>query len=335
MSLETNPLPQRRAPRRSVPLRGLLLSAGVTLAAGRSSAEAQPGSACTEQRLRVEGSLSPQWFVPVVQLCETLGTMANIDRSAQLRVVAAGDDVIVEATLGDGRSTLRRVHAPADLSLTVEALVAVPPPLETETTASTPASAPSEPVARPAFHLDPELALAPARPARRVSLEVGGAVVGRVAGSATYLSIGLLGYAGLRTGPWLLALMARWDGYQTVVDERPREFEMTTVGGGFSLLRELLRSEHTTLEGGVNTWLLGETQAYTPQTVELAGSSVDVRVGAVARLLFGPGHLRYLASVDAELSPGRLRHELHVAEALPTLPGWSLGLGVGVAWEAQ
>jgi hypothetical protein len=227
------------------------------------------------------------------------------------------------------------VHAPSDLSLTVEALVAVPPTLPVAG-AATESAAPSPGApARPTFRLDSDLALPPARPARRIGLEVGGALVGRVAGSPTYLSLGVMGYAGLRTGPWLLALTARWDGYQTVVDDRPRDFEMTTAGGGFLLLRELVRGEHSRLEAGVTTWLLGETQAYTPEREELAGSSVDVTVGALTRLVFGPEPLRYFASLDGELSPGRLRHQLHVSDALPTLPGFSVGLGFGVAWEAQ
>ncbi|MDB4986078.1 MAG: hypothetical protein JWN04_1256 [Myxococcaceae bacterium] len=324
--------PLRR--RRATPLRSLLLASGVSLAAARTTAHAQPGSACAEQRLRVEGTLAPQWFSPVVKLCEALATMADVDPSAQLRVVGAGDDVIVEVTLGDGRSTLRRVRVPNDLPLTVEALVAIPPALPSEATSKP--LPPAEPPARARIAPQPRdlptVTLVPA-PARRIALEVGGSLVGRMAGNPIYLSIGLTGYVGLRTGLWLLALTARWDGFQTVMDERPKYFEMTTAGGGFQVLRTALKRPGFALEGGLTAWLLGETQAFEEGPGERAGSIIDTRLGLLTRMLMGTGSLRWTASLDGELSPARVQRDLHIAQGLPILPEWSLGFGAGVAWE--
>jgi hypothetical protein len=316
--------------RRPAPLRELLFSAGVTLVAGQGVAHAQTGTACTEQRLRIEGSLAPQWLEPVVKLCEALGAMEDVDPSAQLRVVGAGEDVIVEVTLQDGRSTLRRVHTPRELPLTVEALVAVPP---------SPTPQPPRLVAAPESHSAPPVQVAhvpeprAAGPNRRVSLEAGANLVGRTEGSPIYLSIGLTAYAGVRRGPWLLALTARWDGFQTVIDERPDDFVMTTAGGGFQVLRQFLHLREVAFEGGMTTWMLGETQAFERGLAERAGSIIDVRLGALTRAVVGHGPLRWTASLDSELSPARLQRELHVAPGLPKLPAWSVGVGGGVAWE--
>ncbi|HEY6879037.1 MAG TPA: hypothetical protein VI299_13515, partial [Polyangiales bacterium] len=259
-------------PRSAAPLYGLVL-ASVALATAR--AYAQPGSACADSRLRVEGSLSARWLEPVVQLCESLASMRDVDPSAALRVVAAGDDVIIEVSLHDGRSTLRRVHVPSELALTVEALVTVPP------------EAPPTEVRAPLTVVRRTQDAVPAPPSRRFSLEVGAGVMVRIAGGPIYPSIGAAAYAGIRTGPWLLALAARYDGFQTVNDDRPRDFEMTTAGGGFTLLRELLSVERGVLEAGVSTWLLGETQAYTPNEVELTFATIDTRLGAIVRWVVG------------------------------------------------
>ena len=333
--------------RRPPPLRELLFSAGVTLVAGQGVAHAQTGTACTEQRLRIEGSLAPQWLEPVVRLCEALSAMEDVDPSAQLRVVGAGDDVIVEVTLQDGRSTLRRVHTPRELPLTVEALVAVPPlavpPLARTSEGVLPRATPVPPHdsdgrtalgdVSPAPVVVARTPEARTAPARRMTLELGANLVGRIEGNPIYLSLGVTAYAGIRSGPWLLALTARWDGYQTVLDERPDDFEMTTAGGGFQVLRRLLAARKVALEGGLTAWMVGETQAFEHGLAERAGSIIDVRLGALTRAVFGSGPLRWTANVDSELSPARLQRELHVMHGLPKLPQWSVGVGGGVAWE--
>ena len=328
--------------RRPAQLRELLLfSAGVTLVAGQAVAHAQTGTACAEQRLRIEGSLAPQWLEPVVKLCEALSAMEDVDPAAQLRVVGAGDDVIVEVTLQDGRSTLRRVHTPRELPLTVEALVAVPPSPDRPPggVLRTPAPQPAAP--SPASDTmpggsvaqGPEPQAARVKPTRRITLEVGTNLVGRIAGSPLYLSVGLTAYAGLRRGPWQLALTARWDGYQVVLDRPPDDFAMTSAGGGFQVLHRLLAAQGVTLEGGLTAWMLGETQAFERGQSERAGSIIDVRFGALTRALFGSGPLRWTANLDGELSPARLQRELHIARGLPKLPQWSVGVGGGIAWD--
>jgi hypothetical protein len=302
----------------------LLIS--MTLAIAR--AQAQSGTACADPRLRVEGAFHVRWLEPMVHLCETLSAMREVDPSAQLRLVAAGHDVIVEVTLADGRSTLRRVRAPSDLSQTVEALIALPPEPLPERASPPRVTAP--PVGL-RFHEHPH----PSPMRRRFDLELGVEVVGRAAGPTHYASVGVTGYAGLRSGPWLLALNGRFDGYRALLDDRPRDFEMTSAGGGFTLLRELAVFERGTFEAGLASWLLGETQAYTPKTVELTFSSFDLRVSALARWLFGRAPFRPFFSLEAELSPSRVRHSLHLNEDLPALASWSAGLAIGIAWEAR
>jgi hypothetical protein len=33
------------------------------------------------------------------------------------------------------------------------------------------------------------------------------------------------------------------------------------------------------------------------------------------------------------VSPGRIRRTVRIADALPDLPSWSIGVGVGATWE--
>ena len=76
------------------------------LATGGARAQAQTAvaRACSDGRLVVDGSLSEPWPGAVAQLCESLADIPDLDPDVAIRIVAAGDDVIVEASLPDGRT---------------------------------------------------------------------------------------------------------------------------------------------------------------------------------------------------------------------------------------
>jgi hypothetical protein len=112
----------------------------------------------------------------------------------------------------------------------------------------------------------------------------------------------------------------------------PPGFEMDSVGVGFLIARRVLGSSKVQLETGVSTFLLVETQSYRPDAVELTDTDADVRLGLLLRMLVGSGAWRLSPSVDADLSPLRLRTDQRSDPGLPTLPSWSIGVGIGVVW---
>lgn len=62
---------------------------------------------------RAHRSLEPAWARAVLSLCEELDTLPDLDPSVVVRIIASRPDVILEASLPDGRTALRRVHLPA------------------------------------------------------------------------------------------------------------------------------------------------------------------------------------------------------------------------------
>ncbi len=342
-------------------------SAGLPVACGAHVAYAEAATACVDPRLHVDGTLAEHWTGMLGKLCEMVHGMRDADVSAQLQLLAAGEDIIVHVTLADGRSTLRRVRPGEDLLLTVEALVAMPPPLAIEQQPATTAPlAPAPPAAaqradagtsaehaseaapepKPSSEANemaqraaPATTSAPASHVNHrihaLALELGGGTVARIAGSPLYGSIGIMGYAGLRVDSWMLGLAARWDGYQTVLRDRPKQLEMSTAGGGFLLLHRLLERHAIAIDGGVTTWLLSELQEHGEGDDERGGTIMDVRMGALARVVFGRRALRGSASLDAEISPGQLRERTRLDAELPLLPAWSVGLGLGVTWQGS
>jgi hypothetical protein len=263
--------------------------------------------------------------------------MTNVDASVQVRIVAAGDEVTLEAFASDGRAATRRVHSPGDLRHKIEALVCLPTAsadLEPTSPPTQPPTMSSAPAAVPLSAASPQ-AGATAVPATPLGIEIGGSLLGHVSRAPTYASAGVGVHAGIRPGLWLLALALRWELLQEllVLARRPVGFEMDSLGAGFMVLRRLGRLEPVDVDLGVSSFLMAETQSFTDAHVEKAGSAVDVRVGLFSRLLLGSSAWRWTLSIEADVSPLRLRRDLHIDPALPKLPTWSLGLGLGAAWS--
>ena len=296
---------------------------------------------CEDPRVRIQGQPNERWLEPIVRACEDLRAMHDRDATARVRIVPAGRDLIVEITLLDGRSTLRRVTVPERLRPTLEALLTVPP-------SSPPQPAPPPPEASPppapsTSRVDPTATREfppgpkqpPATPAQRTfGVEIGGTLGARIAGQQGYFSFSPAGFAQLKLGDWLFGMLARWDTFQKKGGSVPASFEMETLGIGLSIARRV-RTSFGYFDGGVSPRLVVESQSYTPDAVEIAGSSTDIRVGAFGRLVFGTTAWRFLVEADAELSPSRLRRDIRIDPALPALPSWSAGLGIGLMWAQE
>jgi hypothetical protein len=106
---------------------------------------------------------------------------------------------------------------------------------------------------------------------------------------------------------------------------------MESLGAGFVVARRFGTVPQFDL--GATASLLEEMQSTEDTSGEIAGSQTDIRVGVLGRMLFGRGALRGNVSVEADISPGRFRRTVRIDDALPDLPSWSLGLGVGATWE--
>ncbi len=316
-------------PRRERELSWML--AGVAaFSIGARPARALAG-ACVDPRVRLEGEIDSKWIEPIVRVCEDLAKMPGVDSAARLRIIASGDQIIVIVTLEDGRTAVRRLQAGADLRTTVEALMTVPPSPKPEVEAP-PVAIPEPPrTTLPAQ----EPASAAAAPAT-TTMEIGVAVSGRLANRPTYLSLGSSAYAGLRVGRWLVGVSARWDAVQRPARRSTLEgLAMDSFGTGFLVAGRVAGSNAVALDVGATTLLLVESQSHVKDGDDRAGSATDVRLGVVGRVHLGPRALRFTVAVDAEISPSRTRRTIRIDEALPPLPAWSIGLGLGATWGGR
>ncbi len=255
--------------------------------------------------------------------------MSDSDPSARIRIVPAGDDLIIEIVLKDGRSTLRRVQEPAALNGTLEALLVVPPaPAATEKQASpSPSAAPPIEAPRDGSVNPPSAPDA----TTTFGVELGGGIGGRLSGQG-YLSVETDGVARIRVRDWLFGLGVRWDAFQWRSGGALDNFEMETVGASLSVARRF-PTGFGSVDVGISPRLVAETQSYvTTGGDEIADTKTDVRIAGLTRAVFGHSSWRLYLEADAELSPGRLRRDIRIDPALPPLPSWSGGLSVGVFW---
>jgi hypothetical protein len=296
-------------------------SAAVFLCSRAADAEA-PDAACADPRVVVEGALDARWLEPLTRLCEQLAASKDLDPSARLRFVPAGPDVIIEATLGDGRSALRRVRSPEDLRLTVEALTAVPPAVPEP-------PAPGAPRA-PAAPVPPSVTLV--EPSEHLGIEVGGALTGRIEGAPTYFSTGIEGYASLRLDDFRLGLLVRWDVIEVLTRNAPSLFEMDNAGVGLFFVRRLVPAAALRFDLGASALMLAQTQSGQMGNEELLDTEIDLRLGLVARALFGHSAWRWTLAIETDVSPPRLRRSNSIIPGFPTLPTWGAGLGLGAVW---
>ncbi len=278
---------------------------------------------CEDPRVRIQGRTDDRWLEPIAHACEDLRSMRDSDVSARVRIVPAGHELIVEVVLKDGRSTLRRVREPAALKSTLDALLTLP-------AFEQPAHSPATPVTL-ANEINRAPASVPAPSPPQLSVELGGAVGGRISGGQMYLSVAGAGFAQLRAGDWLFGMSARWDAFQFKSDTHVDNFEMETIGAGIFVARHF-HSAFGSFDMGVAPQLLAESQSFLTNGAEIADTQTDVRLGGFSRVTFGDASWRPFLEIDAELSPGRLRRDIRIDPALPPLPSWSASVSVGAVW---
>lgn len=345
------------------PLNASVASCAALLFGASSAAAAQP--ACADPGVSVEGSLSPDWADALAATCASLGSLGDVDPAARLVVVPAGEGVIVEVALRDGRRTLRRVRHPEDLSLTIAALMTVPvaperpappateppaiepsaPPSSSSPTSDPPSSNPrrgalgdassdragsssTEPIGSSVSHDRSTSSGAP------LGFRLGATLVGRVSGPGAYLSLGPAAHLALTVGPWAFGISGRWDAYEQVVPGYYRGFEMDGFGASLFVSRAIVHTSAVHLDVGFAGGFLEEGQTFVRiDSEEGQGSKLDARLGPLARAGFGAGSTRWLVTLETELSPIRLRRAARIDPALPKLPAFSSGIGTGVEWS--
>lgn len=294
---------------------------------GSKDARAQtPQRACAASQLQVEGAIGARWVEALGRLCGELGARSDLDRDAVLRLRAAeGDQLNLHVTLRDGRSAERLVRTPDELLLAVEALLAVPELPQPPSAASTP-----PPQAAP--QLEPNTRKPEPEPAPALGVEVTGELMVRLARAPSYGSPALALFVSLLPEDWWLGLTLRWEPGQSLVSgRRPPDFEMDSVATGLIVGRRLQLGNLGVLLGG-SALIVDVIQSSRPIDVEDTHTAADVRFGLVSKLLWGKPPWRLAISLDVDVSPARVGHELHLVPALPALPSWSAGVGAGVAW---
>jgi hypothetical protein len=283
---------------------------------------------CRAAGIILDNRPAAEWHTAVLELCKEYRAIPDLDAEAHVHLSQVEQGMLISVWLRDGRNAQRRVHSPEALRPALEALVVVPP-------------------ARGV----PELVTAPYRIAAStvrsglsarsgnaseqrddVRIEITGGVVGRVSGTPRYLNAGVTVGAAARWGRWVSGMTLRVEPWTRVSAGYLPGFEMSTVGLGFMLGREVVGSRSLLLDTAVTTTLLSEAQSVQLSEREVSGSEGDVRVGALARCLLGSGPLRPTFTLAAEISPARAGRSIRAADALAPLPSWSVGLGLGLSW---
>lgn len=263
-----------------------------------------------------------------------LRSVPDRDPSADAQLVPAGDDVIIEITLQDGRSTLRRITRAEALAPTLRALLTLPPAPAPEVVldAGVPplASDASLPVDAAPPVPAPPVAAAP------VALDFGVEVIVDVAArvSAAYVSAAYRLGVQLRTSAWLFGLAVRWEPFQWYTGAGPDAFEMDSFGAGVYAGRRWSLGI-ASLGTGLAVNLMQEGQGFQVGSVEFNGTTTSARIGTFGRLVVGHGSLRFVTQLDAEIVPARLRRGEQLNPGAPFLPVWSASLGLGILWIPQ
>jgi hypothetical protein len=309
---------------------------------GHASA-AEPGVPCADGRISVQGELEAKWREPVESLCAQFPTMKDVDPSARIRMMAAGSNLELEATLGDGRIAHRTLRSPDDLMTTVEALSVQIPKEEVGAPAESPPStnvapkperAPTAPAATSKVH-EQRREPAASPKSRALQVELGFAIEGRLSASPAYLSLGGAAYAGLRPDDWFFGVVARWQPSEVPASGPQPGFEMESAGAGFAVARRVVRTGMLGLDAGATALVLVDTQSLESRVPDEVGASTDVRFGVLLRALIGRSPWKLAPSLDADIAPSRLRRNTRLDAALPPLPTWSVALGLGATWVGE
>ena len=295
-----------------------------------AAATGEDWDVCRAAGITIEDSLSAEWHTAVLELCKEYRSMPDLDAGADVHFSQVQHQMLISVWLRDGRHAQRRILSPAALRGALEALVVVPP-----------AQAPSEGSEVRPYGIASSIASGKSNitsgepssePPGGLRIEIAAGAAGRMSRSPRYLSVGATTGAAGRWGHWLFGLNLRFEPWTRVSAGYLPRFEMSTAGLGFMLGRGMFASPSLLFDAAVTTTLLSEAQSVQLSEREVSSTAGDVRVGALARCLFGSAPLRLTVTLDGDVSPARAGRSIRAADALPPLPSWSLGLGLGLSW---
>jgi len=161
--------------------------------------------------------------------------------------------------------------------------------------------------------------------------------MGRVASSPLYGGVGLAAFAQLNLDRWLVGVAARWDADDALVTAAPPSgFNMQTLALGIDFgVRSSFRG--STLDVLIGPEVRIENQeAFGGETAPdgIGGGTSDVRLDASLRITTPrSSSVRFFSEGDVDVSPARTAKTRRLDPGLPTLPAWSAGLALGVAWS--
>ena len=290
------------------------------------------GARCTSAQVVESAELTASWRIAVVRLRDELASLRECSPST-LSVGPAPGGVRLTFTTTDGRRAERVVTSPGALAEVAVGLVAsipvdVMPPAEDEEAhderAEVPVAQPAaEDAAKPAEAANPLAA-------RPVRVEAGATAGIRLGMPTRVLVTDIELRADVLVEGWFLLAAVRYaplgvrfasppiPGY--VYDE-----VVVSIGAG----RRFGRPPFV-LDAAIATSLAVMTEeGDIPDGT--GGTTSDARIAANARLLFGRSRVRVAASLYTELAP--VGAAPTVDPTLPSLPTWTLGLGVGVVGD--
>jgi hypothetical protein len=302
------------------------------IAAGRASqAHAFRADDCGGPQIGFQGNLGAAWESAAMQLKAELAVQRELDRCAVVTLVATGTQVVVQVVLADGRAAVRRVHEPADLASTVEALLVLPPPPDPDTNeAARVTSAPSF----DASTRDPSLPREKPPVVMHVELGIGGGA--RLLGSPVFWGAGPLLFAQVSVDDWIVGTEAHWDVFDAPVTIAvPAGFNMQSVGVGIAFGRTF-KGSALRADVLLGPEIIVENEEASGEGDGIGGTSNDIRLHLITRLLAARStKVRWFGALDADVSPARIRNAEQVDKGLPTSPSWSAGLSVGLLWEVR
>lgn len=279
-------------------------------------------ASCTSPRMGWDAGLPSRWQRSLLAACDALGTDRDVDPNVGIVASGRGAKLRLDVT-ADGRKTTRQVDRPEELLATVQALVLLPP------APPPPASVPRPEPPRERDALPPPTAAQRLERQRAPQVELGAVVMGRVALGPDYVSPALALHAGIRLDHLSLGLDMRWNPYQTsLTHPQAAGLEVESLGAGFFVTQRVIDAPTTALDLGGRVFLSADTLALEADETATENTTVDARLGVIARWLLGSPQSRWALELDAEVSPARLRTQ-------GELPVFSIGLGGGGAWEVK
>jgi hypothetical protein len=265
----------------------------------------------------------------------------EVDACASVRLLAAGDDVMVVVSLSDGRSTVRQVSSAIDVVDVVETLLTLPTPAPSSSVAGseapTPAStrspegaappAPSPPSPERAAPPPPppsRSSLAPAPPAETrtptTACELGLGIAGRLSGRTILFNLSGAALAQLVIHDWLVSARAHGD----LPRETPAEVTLTSFGTGLGGGRRI-HGRGFDVDATLGADVFFQQQA--PASGAVA-KSVQPRLVAATRLSeAGPAAFHLYVGADVEVWPGNAQRP---QPQMAVWRWWTVSLSFGV-----